>query len=149
MTGDVDLDDKSTTPAWHERTPTLLGASAAALLALLLMYFAVSCVAQEFNTPNEGPQYFIDPGASTSGSYGSSTSGTSTSTSYSRVAPQTSDINPGDTTTATTTDTSTPRGDSTTTRRRPPGGDDDSTTSRRPRFNQTRPVFRPIDPYNP
>jgi hypothetical protein len=149
VTGDLDLDeDKSTTPAWHERTPTLVGASVAALFALLLMYFAVSCVAQEFNTPNEGPQYFIDPGASTSGSYGSTTSGTSTSTSYSVVAPQTSDINPGETT-ATTTDTSTPRGDSTTTRRRTPGGDDDSTTSRRPRFNQTRPVFRPIDPYNP
>ncbi len=149
MTGDLDLDDdKSTTPSWHERTPTLVGASVAALLALLVMYFAVSCVAQEFNAPNEGPQYFIDPGASTSGSYGNSTSGTSTSTSYSRVVPQTSDINPGDTTTATTTDTSSPRGDSTTTRRRLPG-DDDSTTSRRPRFNQTRPVFRPIDPYNP
>jgi hypothetical protein len=130
----------------YGRRPLLVKLAFGAVLALV-MYFAVSCVAQEFNTPNEGPAYFIDPGASTSGSYGSSTSGTSTSTSYSRVAPQTSDINPGDTT-STTTDTSSPRGDSTTTRRRPPG-DDDPTTSRRPRFNQTRPVFRPIDPYNP
>jgi hypothetical protein len=152
VTGDLDVDDeKSTTPAWHERTPTLVGASVAALLALLIMYFAVSCVAQEFNTPDEGPQYFIDPGAPTSsGFYGSTTSGSSASTSYSLIPPQTTDINPGDsTTTTTTTDTSSPRGDSTTTRRRPPSGDDDSTTSRRPRFNQTRPVFRPIDPYNP
>jgi hypothetical protein len=149
VTGDLDLDDeKSTTPAWHERTPTLVGASVAALLALFIMYFAVSCVAQEFNTPNEGPQYFIDPGAPTSSdSYGSTTSGTSTS--YSLIPPQTTDINPGSSTATTTTDTSSPRGDSTTTRRRPPSGDDDTTTSRRPRFNQTRPVFRPIDPYNP
>jgi hypothetical protein len=149
VSGDlVDLDeDRPKTPAWHERTQTLVGASVAALLALFLMYFAVSCVSQEFNTPNDGPQYFLDPGGSTTsrGFSTSSTSGTSTSTSYTTVRPQTSDINPGDT--STTTDSSTPRGDSTTTRRRTPTDDDDTTTSRRPRFNQTR--TNSLHPFSP
>jgi len=144
VTGDlVDLDDESTTPPWHERTNTVVGASIAALLALLLMYFAVSCVSREFNDP-QTPQYYIDPGGSTTSSWSSETTAT-TSTSYSVSPPQTTDINPGDTT--STSPTTTIRGDSTTTHRRTPNTDDDDTsTSRRPRFNQTRPVFRPFTP---
>jgi hypothetical protein len=138
----VDLDEESTTPPWHERTNTVVGASIAAVLALLLMYFAVSCVSRSFNDPQQTPQYYLDPGGSTTPS--TYTTSTTTSTSYSVVPPQTTDINPGDTTTPTST--STVRGDSTTHRRTPSNDGDDTTTTRRPRFNQTRPVFQPFMP---
>lgn len=142
MTGDlVDLDeDEPRTPAWHERTPTVVGASIAALLALLLMYFAVSCVAQEYNSPNQGPQYYIDPGASSSRT---STTTSTTSTITSTSPPVTTDINPNDTPTSTS-DSST--GGATTRRRTTTTDDDSTTTSRRPRFNQTRPVFPRLTP---
>jgi hypothetical protein len=153
VSGDlVDLDeDEPTTPAWHERTSTVVGASIGALLALFIMYFAVSCVAQEFNTPNEGPQYFIDPGGSSSSQFFSNSNSTSststTSTITSTSPPMTSDINPGDTsgTTTSSSDSIGPTG--ATTRPRTSSGDDDSTTTRRPRFNQTR--TNSLHPFSP
>jgi hypothetical protein len=136
----VDLDeDESSTPAWHERTPTVVGASIAALLALLLLYLAVSCVAQEANTPDQGPQYFLDPGASTSRS-STSTATTTTQTITSTSPPVTKDINPND------TPTSTSDSSSSTSRHRPTFGGDDTTSRRRPTFNQTRPGLPPFTP---
>jgi hypothetical protein len=141
VTGDlVDLDeDEPTTPAWHERTATVVGASIAALLALILMYFGVSCVAQGFDSPNQEPQYYLDPGVSSSRTL-TTTSTTSTITSTS--PPVTTDINPNDTPTSSS-DSST--GGATTRPRTTTNNDDSTTTSRRPRFNQTR-VFPRLTP---
>lgn len=142
VTGDLaHLDeDEPKEPAWHERTPTLVGASVAALLALLILYFAVSCVAQEFNTPNDSPQYFIDPGGSSNSGF-SSTTTTTTSTITSTSPPLTTDINPGDTATTTS---STTTSSTTTTRRYPFDGNDVTTSRRRPTAS-----FPPVNPASP
>ncbi|WP_319455722.1 MULTISPECIES: hypothetical protein [unclassified Mycobacterium] len=144
MTGDRDDvrgGDAPAEPAWHERTSTLVGASAAALVVMALLYFITSTLVREFNDPAPTPQYFLDPGGSSSSfsRTGSSTSTTQTITSTS--PPVTSDINnPGETTTSGT-DTSTSPSESTS-RILPRTRDDEPRTTRsRPRLNETRTLY--------
>jgi hypothetical protein len=130
-------------PPWHEHTPTVVGASVAALLALAILYFLISTVARQFNEPDQAPSYYVDPGSSSSSSRTSAT--TTTETITSTVPPVTTEINPGDTssvsTTTTTTDTS-PNTNLPTTHRSTPSSSE-SGYSRRPRFNETRTFPRP------
>lgn len=130
-------------PPWHEHTPTVVGASVAALLALAILYFLISTVARQFNEPDQAPSYYVDPGSSSSSSRTPAT--TTTETITSTVPPVTTEINPGDTssvsTTTTTTDTS-PNTNLPTTHRSTPSSNE-SGYSRRPRFNETRTFPRP------
>jgi hypothetical protein len=140
---DDDKGDTLSEPPWHEHTPTLVGASVAALLALAILYFLISTVARQFNQPDPAPSYYVDPGSSSSFSRTSAT--TTTETITSTVPPVTTEINPGDpssTSTTTTTDTS-PNTDLPTTHRSTPSSSDESGYSRRPRFNETRTFPRP------
>ena len=132
-----------TEPAWHERTPTLVGASAAALVVLALLYFLISTMVREFGEPDQAPQYYLDPGG-TSSAYRTATSSTTTQTITSTSPPVTSDINPGDPTSTTSgTDTSSSDTSTRTSTRRPTTDDDDEprTTRSRPRLNETRTLY--------
>jgi hypothetical protein len=140
---DDDKGDTLSEPPWHEHTPTVVGASVAALLALAILYFLISTVARQFNEPDPAPSYYVDPGSSSSFSRTSAT--TTTETITSTVPPVTTEINPGDpssTSTTTTTDTS-PNTNLPTTHRSTPSSSDESGYSRRPRFNETRTFPRP------
>jgi cytoskeletal protein RodZ len=141
---DDDEGDTLSEPPWHEHTPTVVGASVAALLALGILYFLISTVARQFNEPDQAPSYYVDPGSSSSSSRTSAT--TTTETITSTVPPVTTEINPGDTsstsTTTTTTDTS-PNTNLPTTHRSTPSSSSESGYSRRPRFNETRTFPRP------
>ncbi|WP_319448241.1 MULTISPECIES: hypothetical protein [unclassified Mycobacterium] len=145
---DDDERDTSSEPPWHEHTPTVVGASVAALLALAILYFLISTVARQFNEPDQAPSYYVDPGSSSSFSRTSAT--TTSETITSTVPPVTTELNPGDTsstttttTTTTTTDTSPNTNLPTTRRSTPSSSSDESGYSRRPRFNETRTIPRP------
>jgi len=134
--------DTLTEPAWHERTSTVVGASAAALLALAILYFLISTVARQFNEPDPAPGYYVDPGSSSSNSLSATT--TTTETITSTAPPVTTEINPGDTSTTTTTTTSSDIPANTnlpTTHRSTPSSGDETSFSRRPRFNETRTLY--------
>lgn len=133
-------DDSDDEPAWHERPSTLTGASVAALIVLGILFWGVSCVSRQINEPEPAPQYYLDPGTSSSGrSSSSSTSTTQTITSTS--PPVTTDINPGGTptTTPSTTDTTTSLDPSELPRTRTPTTYDDG--RKRPRLNETRTLY--------
>jgi hypothetical protein len=132
--------DTLTEPPWHERTPTVVGASIAALLALALLYFLISTVARQFNEPAQTPQYYLDPGDSSS-SYRRSTTTTTTETITSTVPPITTEINPTDTSTSSSTDTSPNTNLPSTHRSTPSSGDESTSTRSRPRFNETRTLY--------
>jgi cytoskeletal protein RodZ len=136
---DDDEADTLSEPPWHEHTPTVVGASVAALLAIAILYFLISTVARQFNEPDQAPSYYVDPGSSSSFSQTSAT--TTSETITSTVPPVTTEINPGDTSsttpsTTTTTDTS-PNTSLPTTHRSTPSSEEPG-YSRRPRFNETR-----------
>jgi hypothetical protein len=138
---DDDKGDTLSDPPWHEKTPTVVGASVAALLALAILYFLISTVARQFNTPDPAPSYYVDPGDTSSYSRTSAT--TTTETITSTVPPITTEINPGETTAPSTTsgtDTSVNTNLPTTHRSTPSSGDETS-FSRRPRFNETRTLY--------
>lgn len=103
-----DVDDKDE-PAWHERTSTVVGASAAAVAVIGLLYLLISYFVSGSDDPGSTSQYYPDPSFSDR-STTSGTSTTSTETITSTSPPVTTDINPGDTTSTTTsgTDTTTP-----------------------------------------
>ena len=133
--------DTLTEPPWHERTSTLVGASVAALLALGILYFLISTVARQFNEPDPAPQYYVDPGGSSSLSRTATTT-TTTETITSTVPPVTSDMNPGDTPSTTPSTDTSPNTNLPSTHRSTPSNDDSPTSrSQRPRFNQTRTLY--------
>lgn len=132
-------------PPWHERTSTVVGASAAALVAIGFLWLLVSYFSDGDPTPT--PQYFLDPGVSSSTT-------TTTSTITRTSPPVTTDIDPGDTTTSstdtstsesttTTTTTSTTTTTTTTTTTPTTTTTYGETSSRRPRYNETRTVYPP------
>lgn len=140
---DEDEGDTLSEPPWHEHTPTVVGASVAALLALAILYFLISTVARQFNEPDPAPSYYVDPGSSSSLSRTSAT--TTTETITTTVPPVTTEINPGDTssTTSTTTTDTSPNTNLPTTHRSTPSSSGESGYSRRPRFNETRTFPQP------
>jgi hypothetical protein len=139
---DDDKGDTLTEPPWHERTSTVVGATAAAILALAILYFLISTVARQFNDPDPAPSYYVDPGDTSS--YSRSSTTTTTETITSTVPPVTTEINPGDTTTPTTTTSGTDipaNSNLPTTHRSTPSSGDETSFSRRPRFNETRTLY--------
>jgi hypothetical protein len=142
-------DDEPEEP-WHNRTSTLLAASVAGLLAIVVLVFAGSWVMRQFDEPEQAPLDFVDPSysATPSTAPGPSTTQTITSTR----PPTTTDIDPALTTPGSETTTpSTPSpsesesGSPTTTES---SGEDEptddpfsSTTRSRPRYNVTRTLY--------
>jgi hypothetical protein len=129
-------------PAWHERTSTLLGASAGAVVVLGLLYFLISSLMTGSEDPDPAGQYFLEPSRTTS-RFSTPGSTTATETITSTSPPVTTDITdpnaPSSTTSGTdTTSSDTTSSDTTTSRAPRSTTDDDGPTSRRPRFNETR-----------
>ncbi len=140
--------DAPTEPAWHERTSILVGASVAALVVLALLYFIISTMVRSFSDPEPAPQYYLDPGGTSSFSRTQSAGATTTTETVTSTSPPvTSDINPGDPTSTTSgTDTTTPSSTPTSTEsvpRIPPHTRDSNepTTRSRPRLNETRTLY--------
>jgi hypothetical protein len=148
VTSERDADqraDTKTEPPWHEQTSTLAIASVAALIALGILYFLISTLARQFNEPDQAPQYYVDPGGSSSFSHTSSTTTTS-ETITSTVPPVTTELNPGDTPTSTTTsstDTTSTNTNLPSTHRSTSSSEtgESSSTHSRPRFNETRTLY--------
>jgi cytoskeletal protein RodZ len=139
--------DAPAEPAWHERTSILVGASAAALVVLVVLYFIISTLVRSFNDPDPAPQYYLDPGGTSSFSRTQSAGATTTTETVTSTSPPvTSDINPGDPTSTTSTTSGT---DTTTTStesapRIPPhtrDSNEPTTTRSRPRLNETRTLY--------
>ncbi|WP_304114067.1 hypothetical protein [Mycolicibacterium bacteremicum] len=139
MTGD---------PKWHERTPTLLAASAAALLAIGLVVWLTMVVVRQVNAPAPPPEYVTPTFADESGQTSTTTGSTSTIGSY--VPPETSDILVPETTTSSETTTTRTTRERTRTERTRDRDDDDedeeTTTTRRPRQNETRTLYPNYSP---
>lgn len=147
MTGDNDSGDSGAPPepAWHERTSTVVGASAGALAVIAIAYFLISTMVSEFSDPDPVRQYFPDSGGTTSRT--SLTATTTTQTITSTRAPITTDINPGEQTTTSGSETSgseTSSSETSTTTSRSPRStteDNGETTRQRPRLNETRTLY--------
>jgi cytoskeletal protein RodZ len=129
-------------PKWHERTPTLLAASVAALAAIGLIVWLTTVVVRQVNTPAPAPTEYIAPFVDNSGTSTSSSSEASSSTSSKPV--ETTDISdvigpPSSTSSSLTPPRTRKR---TSTESPAPGEDDqDSTTRRKPRYNETRTLY--------
>jgi hypothetical protein len=144
-----DRDDEPDGRPWHERTSTVIGASVAALVAIGIVFLAVSYVSKRYNEPEQAPQYFVDEPNGSSSAVTSSSATSTTEVITSTSPPVTTDINPGDETTTSSTSgtdtssSSTSSGTTTPTTRRPPDTQDDgpSTTRNRPRLNETRTLY--------
>jgi hypothetical protein len=150
VTPDRADDYKIDEPAWHERTSTVVGASAGALAVIGLLWLLVSYVTGGSDDPPPPSQYFLEPSVSGSSTGVATTTLTETITSTS--PPVTTDIDPGDTSTTTTTSGTDTTSTSTSTEPFDPSnlphtrtpstnGGDGGPTSRRPRFNETRTLY--------
>lgn len=144
-----DYDDEqhpSPTP-WYNRTPNVIGASAAGIAVIGILVAAVSFVAGQASEPTQAPLNFVEPSftaTATRSSSGPTTTETITSTS----PPVTTDINGPSSTPSSTSETSSSETPSTTRTAwtaPPPGwGEDESapsTTRRGPRTNVTRTLY--------
>jgi hypothetical protein len=148
---DVEDDEQSPSTApvpWYNRTPNVIGASAAGLVVIGLLIVAVTFVARQFDEPDQAPLNFVDPTFSATASQSSTPTTTATITSTS--PPVTTDINgpsstpsSSDTTGSSSTDTSSGPNTAWTRPYTPPSGEEStpSTTRRGPRTNVTRTLY--------
>jgi hypothetical protein len=134
-------DEQSTAPApWYNRTPNVIGASAAGLAVIGILIAAVTFVSRQFNEPVQAPLNFVEPTFSATAT-GSSSTPTTTATITSTSPPVTTDI---DAPTSTTSSSDTSSGETSTrvTQSRPSNdGSAPSTTRRGPRTNVTRTLY--------
>jgi hypothetical protein len=134
-------DEQSPAPApWYNRTPNVIGASAAGLAVIGILIAAVMFVSRQFNEPVQAPLNFVEPTFSATAT-GSSSTPTTTATITSTSPPVTTDI---DAPTSTTSSSDTSSGETSTrvTQSRPSNdGSAPSTTRRGPRTNVTRTLY--------
>lgn len=90
---------------WHERTPHVVGASIAALIAIGLLYFAGAWLTRHYNQPQPAPVPVIVDSSTTQQTAASTTM--SSTTSSSTTPPSTTDIDLPSSTDTTTTSTET------------------------------------------
>ncbi|WP_082570064.1 hypothetical protein [Mycobacterium sp. Root135] len=141
-----DADHDEDEAPWHERTSTVVGASAGAIAVIGLLWLLISYVVGGSDDPGTTSQYYPDPSfsdrssASTTGPSGETTS---TETITSTSPPVTTDIDPGATTTSgtdtSTTPTTTSFNPSNLPRTRASTTYDDG--RQRPRLNETRTLY--------
>lgn len=141
-----DHDDDVSSQPWYNRTPEVIGASLAALVAIAILVLAVSYVARQFGEPEQAPLNYVEPtfSATSSGSATATTTRTITSTS----PPQTTEIggplDPSTSTTSSSSDTSTSETSETPTVEEEETDEPTERTTRRgPRTN----VTRTLNPY--
>ena len=128
---------------WHNRTPTVVGASVVALAVIGLLVVVATAVGRQFSETEEAPLNFVNPTYSATATQSAATA-TTTQTITSTSPPETTNIDGPPTPSTSTTSGSETSSDETTTRR---GGDEDDdtpsrTTRRGPRTNVTR-TFNP------
>ncbi|MGA9376419.1 MAG: hypothetical protein WBV64_15610 [Mycobacterium sp.] len=133
MTGD---------PKWHERTPTLLAASVAALAAIGLIVWLTIFVVRQFNTNEPAPTEYVAPFEDSSSSTSTTTASTTTTVTSTRPV-ETTDISdvigpaPSSETSSSEQPTRTPRS-----RANDDDAEDETTTTRRrARHNETRTLY--------
>ncbi len=134
-------------PAWHERTSTVVGASAAAIAAIGVLWLLISWLTGGSDEPAPESQYYLEPSTSDHSTAATSTSASATETITSTSPPVTTDIDPGNTTTTSSTDTTSSTPTTTTTPYNPSNLPrthtsttyDDGRT--RPRLNETRTLY--------
>lgn len=142
-TGD-DPDDDPPTP-WHNRTSSLLGASAIGLIALAIVWATVSWVAGPSDDADQAPLYFVDP---TSSSTSGTTTPTTTATVTSTSPPATTDINApiGPPPAPPPPSSSERTSDAETTPSAEEDEDEDESTTRRPRRTPRTNITRTLSP---
>lgn len=143
--GDHD-DGRTPSQPWHNRTPTVVGASVLALAVIGILVLAITLVSREFSEPEQAPLNYIQPTYSATPTRSGAATTTQTITSTS--PPQTTEIGgPLDplTPTPSTTPSTTSSGETTSeapaVEEPPQDGDEESTTRttrRGPRTNVTR-----------
>ncbi|MGB5112497.1 MAG: hypothetical protein WBO08_13135 [Mycobacterium sp.] len=135
MTGD---------PKWHERTPTLLAASVAALAAIGLIVWLAIFVVRQFNTNEPAPTEYVAPFGDSSSSTATPTDSTTTTVTSTRPV-ETTDISdvigpaPSSETSSSEQPTRTPRSRANDDDEEE--GDATTTTRRRARQNETRTLY--------
>ncbi len=137
-------DDDDDGQPWHNRTSTVVGASALAILVIGILIVAATAMARQFGETEEAPIDFVTPSFSARTSQSSDTTTTQTITSTS--PPETTDIDgPSATSSSETTSSSSSTTRPPTTRRDDDGDDGPTTrtTRRTPRTNITR-TFNPL-----
>jgi cytoskeletal protein RodZ len=143
---DDDGEQKPSPSPWYNRTPAVVGASLAGLVAIGILIVAVTFVARQFNEPEQAPLNFVEPSFSATAPASSSTP-TTTATVTSTSPPVTTDI---DGPSSTTSSSGTSSSDTPTTTRTDwtspytHAGTDESTpttTRRGPRTNVTRTLY--------
>ncbi len=141
MTGQDDEQRTSTEEPWHNRTGSLLGASALAVMLIGVLVLAATCVSRQFSEPEEAPLHFVDPSFSATAPGG--TTPTTTQTITSTSPPVTTDIGDPSATSTTTSTTTTSSSETTTERTTSAEDEEDETprTTRRPRTNVTRTLY--------
>lgn len=133
-------------PKWHERTPTLLAASVAALAAISLIVWLTMVVVRQVNTTEPAPLEYVTPfddGSSSTATTTGSTPSTITSTRPVETTDISDVIGPSSSSSSSPSRTRT----RTSTERTRPGDDDGedetTTTRRRARQNETRTLYPP------
>ncbi|KRD06093.1 hypothetical protein ASE48_16075 [Mycobacterium sp. Root265] len=130
-------------PKWHERTPTLLAASVAALAAIALIVWLTMFVVRQAGTTEPAPLEYVTPFSDSSSSTDSSS--TTTSTITSTRPPETTDITDISAPSSSSETSSSSERPTRTPRSRANDDDDEedetTTTRRRARQNETRTLY--------
>ncbi|MGV0853160.1 hypothetical protein [Mycolicibacterium phlei] len=146
--GEYRDDDGGHEQPWYNRTPEVVGASLAALIAIGLLVLSGVWGVRQFSEPPQAPVHFVDPGFS---STPRTTTATTTSTITPTSPPETTEINDTTTTesseteTSETSDTQTSEPETTSSR---PRRDDDEETTRTTRRTPRTNVTRTLNPFN-
>jgi cytoskeletal protein RodZ len=131
-------------PKWHERTPTLLAASVAALAAIGLIVWLTMFVVRQVDTTEPAPTEYMTPFDDSSSS-AAPTTGSTTSTITSTKPVETTDISDviGPPSSSSSSSPSRTRTRTSTERARPGDDEEDETTTtrRRARQNETRTLY--------
>ncbi|GAA2541758.1 hypothetical protein GCM10010409_15720 [Mycolicibacterium diernhoferi] len=127
-------------PKWHERTPTLLAASVAALAAIGLIVWLTMVVVRQAGSTEPAPLEYVTPFADTSSSSATTTTAT-TSVSTTTRPVETTDISEVIDPSASSTTSSTTTRTRTSTTRAEDAEETTTTTKRRARQNETRTLY--------
>lgn len=134
-------------PKWHERTPTLLAASVAALAAIALIVWLTMFVVRQASTTEPAPLEYVTPFSDSSSSAPTTTPTTTGTTSGTRPVETTdiSDVIGPSSSSETSSETSSSERPTRTPRSRANDDDDDedetTTSRRRARQNETRTLY--------
>ena len=129
-------------PKWHERTPTLLAASVAALAAIGLIVWLTMVVVRQVNSTEPAPLEYVTPFDDSSTSSVTTTTGTTSAATTTKPVETTDITEVTDPSASSTTSPTTTRTRTRTATTRAEDEDETTTTSkRRARQNETRTLY--------